>query len=162
MLTTEVIIESPLWASHPDAGEIVRKALEQAQKQGGSASTSPAELAIVLTDDSTIRSLNRDWRHTDKPTDVLSFPAAQTPAGDGAARHLGDIVIAYETTASEAASEGKPFLHHLAHLAVHGYLHLAGYGHDADNEAKAMESLERGILATLGIADPYAARDAAP
>src|SRR5690606_27110916 len=94
-------------------------------------STKPAELAIVLTDDSAIRALNRDWRNIDKPTNVLSFPAAPpsaavsgagAAASGGAPRHLGDIVIAYETVAREADGEGKSISEHLAHLVVHGFL----------------------------------------
>jgi probable rRNA maturation factor len=68
---------------------------------------------------------------------------------------MGDIIIAYETTAREAAAEGKPFHHHLAHLAVHGFLHLLGYDHDNDRDALAMERLERSILERLEIPDPY-------
>ena len=75
-------------------------------------------------------------------------------------RLLGDIVIAYETTDREARAEHKPFAHHLAHLAVHGFLHLAGYDHQADDEADAMEKLEILILAQLAIPDPYIARGA--
>jgi probable rRNA maturation factor len=73
---------------------------------------------------------------------------------------LGDIVIAYETTTREAKSERKPLKDHLAHLAVHGFLHLAGYDHENDRDARRMESLEVEILAGLGVPDPYAARPA--
>jgi probable rRNA maturation factor len=89
---------------------------------------------------------------------VLSFPAnGQTIPGRP--RLLGDIVIAYETTEREARAQRKPFVHHLAHLTVHGFLHLAGYEHDADEEAEAMERLERSILARLDVPDPYIADD---
>jgi probable rRNA maturation factor len=84
---------------------------------------------------------------------VLSFPAPRTP--DIGAPHLGDIVIAYETLARESAGEGKLFDHHLAHLTVHGFLHLMGYDHQNDSEADAMERLESTILARLGVPDPY-------
>jgi probable rRNA maturation factor len=117
-----------------------------------------AELSVTLTSDRAMRALNRRWRGRDKPTNVLSFPAAA--AKRGAPRLIGDVVIAYETTAAEARAQGKPFDHHLAHLAVHGFLHLLGYDHESDDEADAMERRERRILATLGIPDPYAARDA--
>jgi probable rRNA maturation factor len=86
---------------------------------------------------------------------VLSFPAA--PGSET----LGDIAIAYETTAREAEAEGKPFADHLAHLAVHGFLHLLGYDHQSDAEAAAMERLEVAILARLNVPDPYAQSDAA-
>jgi probable rRNA maturation factor len=119
-----------------------------------------AEVAIVLTDDQSIRALNRQWRGRDEPTNVLSFPARLAERGNGGPVHVGDIVIAYETTAREAAAEGKPFLHHLSHLAVHGFLHLVGYDHESYDEAETMESLERRILARLGVPDPYAGYDA--
>ena len=114
----------------------------------------------MLTDDLAIRALNRDWRGKDKPTNVLSFPAQEPRADRGAPRMLGDIVIAYETAAREAEVEGKPFMHHLAHLAVHGFLHLVGYDHEASEAADAMERLEVAILARLGVPDPYPLRDA--
>src|SRR5262249_12706840 len=81
-------------------------------------------------------------------------------AAHGTRRLLGDIVIAYETTEREARAERKPFAHHLTHLAVHGFLHLVGYDHVADDEAQAMEGLETSILAGLGVPDPYIARRA--
>jgi probable rRNA maturation factor len=74
-------------------------------------------------------------------------------------RMLGDIAIAYETTRREADEEEKSFANHLSHLAIHGFLHLVGYDHEKDDEAEEMEALEREILATLGIPDPYADQD---
>jgi probable rRNA maturation factor len=117
------------------------------------------EVAVVLTDDSAIRVLNRDWRRKDAATNVLSFPSVAAAEG-GAPRLLGDIVIAFETTEREARAERKPFAHHLAHLAVHGFLHLVGYDHEADDEADAMEVLETAILAGLDVPDPYKVRSA--
>jgi probable rRNA maturation factor len=129
-------------------------------------STSPIELAIVFSNDSAIRALNRDWRGKNAPTNVLSFPALDLPAPiagrrDGGKRrnsspYVGDIVLAYQTVAREAVAEGKPFGHHLAHLAIHGFLHLHGYDHENDRDAQRMERLERKILARLAIPDPYA------
>jgi probable rRNA maturation factor len=89
---------------------------------------------------------------------VLSFPAAASSRGEGPV-HLGDIVIAYETTAHEAEAEGKPFAHHLAHLGVHGFLHLLGYDHESEPDADTMERLERAILARLGVPDPYSTHE---
>ncbi len=106
----------------------------------------------MLTDDSAIRVLNRKWRGIDAPTNVLSFPA-EIPAGAPAL--LGDIVLAYETVAREARRDGKSFAHHVAHLAVHGFLHLCGYDHERDSDAEIMEQLERTILRRLDIPDPY-------
>ena len=102
-----------------------------------------------------IRTLNREWRGFDKPTNVLSFPAANTrDAGS-----LGDVIIAFQTVAREAKEEGKPIKHHLAHLAVHGFLHLLGYDHETDRDARKMERLEVKILKGLGVPDPYADQD---
>lgn len=114
----------------------------------------------MLTDDSGIQSLNRTWRGIDKPTNVLSFPTAAPPGPPGAVRPLGDIAIAFETLRREAGEANKPFAHHLAHLAIHGILHLLGHDHEDDAEAEAMEALETHVLATLGIPDPYAGSDA--
>ncbi|HMN51379.1 MAG TPA: rRNA maturation RNase YbeY, partial [Xanthobacteraceae bacterium] len=98
-------------------------------------------------------------RGIDKPTNVLSFPAAQINA-PGAPRLLGDVVLAYGTVAREAAEESKPFLNHAAHLVVHGVLHLLGFDHMNDNDAETMEAKERSILSTLGIPDPYEGTEA--
>jgi probable rRNA maturation factor len=91
---------------------------------------------------------------------VLSFPAKDPRHARGTTHLLGDIVIAFETTEREARAEHKPFAHHLAHLAVHGFLHLAGYDHATDDEAAAMEKLETAILARLDVPNPYIARSA--
>ncbi len=152
----DVLTRSARWKRQPRAATIVRKAVMAATQ---AASTPRAELAIVLTDDSAIRALNRTWRGYDAPTNVLSFPSGAARPGS-AAPHLGDIVIAFQTVAREAKAEGKSFGHHLAHLAVHGYLHLIGHDHETDRDARKMERLERKILAGLGIPDPYAERSA--
>jgi probable rRNA maturation factor len=163
----EVIVRSALWRKRRTAQSVVKKAVLAAAQ---AASTAPAELAIVLSNDSTIQALNRDWRGKNAPTNVLSFPAAPgLPVGTAGQRrgsgksrepspYIGDIVIAYQTTAREAVAEGKPFDHHLAHLAVHGFLHLLGYDHENDRDAEKMESLERRILGRLAVPDPYAPR----
>jgi probable rRNA maturation factor len=111
-----------------------------------------AELAVVLTDDSAIRLLNRAWRGVDAPTNVLSFPTKR--AGNDPPL-IGDIVLAYETIAGEARAEHKPFAHHVAHLAVHGFLHLLGYDHVRDEDAELMEQVELDVLRRLAIPDPY-------
>jgi probable rRNA maturation factor len=152
--SVEIVIESALWKADPTAKTTVRRAVRAAAHPQEHA----AEIAVLLTDDQSIRALNRQWRGHDEATNVLSFPPAAAAHGDGVLR-LGDIVIAYETTATEAAAEGKSFRDHLAHLAVHGTLHLVGYDHESHDEAEIMESLERRILARLGVPDPYA-RDA--
>ena len=107
-----------------------------------------------------MRMLNRRWRGKNRPTNVLSFPSGESKPQRGKPRHLADIVIAYETTAREAIGESKPFAHHLAHLTVHGFLHLLGYDHDKNDDAEKMERIERTILKRIGVPDPYAMRDA--
>jgi probable rRNA maturation factor len=158
---TEVLVVADCWTAEPDAEAVIARAIEAAASMVD-ADTGDAELAVMLTDDAGIRTLNLNWRGIDKPTNVLSFPALQPPTGrepDDAPRMLGDIAIAYETTRREADQEQKPFSHHLSHLAVHGFLHLVGYDHEKDGEAEVMESLERDVLAQLGIPDPYADQD---
>jgi probable rRNA maturation factor len=163
---TEVLVVADGWRAEPDAEAVIHRAIAVAAEtvHAGLNETriAEAELAVMLTDDAGIRTLNRNWRGIDKPTNVLSFPALQ-PTGSGgpdnAPRMLGDIAIAYETMRREADDEQKPFDHHLSHLAIHGFLHLMGYDHETDDDAEAMESLEQEILAQLGIPDPYADRD---
>ncbi len=158
---TEVMIVADCWQAEPDAEAVIQRAIEAAASMVDTG-LGEAELAVMLTDDAGIRTLNHNWRGQDKPTNVLSFPALQPPAGrepDDAPRMLGDIAIAYETVRREADEESKPFDHHLSHLAVHGFLHLVGYDHEKDAQAEDMETLEREILARLGIPDPYADQD---
>jgi probable rRNA maturation factor len=154
---TEILVTAECWQRESGAEAAIHRAIEAAAAMVD-AEVSDAELAIMLTDDDGIRTLNKNWRGIDKPTNVLSFPALQ-PTGpqddDDAPRMLGDIAIAYETTRSEADAEHKPFENHLSHLTVHGFLHLLGYDHTTDDEAEIMEGLEREILAQLGVPDPY-------
>lgn len=150
----DVLTESPLWEKEPQAVPVVERAVAAAAH----AIEAPlGEVVVMLADDETVRRLNRDWRKIDQPTNVLSFPAASTPGVDPVM--LGDIVIAYETLTRECEEEDRVFLHHLAHLAVHGFLHLMGYDHQNDSDAEAMEQLETAILARLDMPDPYLARD---
>ncbi|MEW6641032.1 MAG: rRNA maturation RNase YbeY [Pseudomonadota bacterium] len=157
---TEIVVSADCWHDVHDHEAIINRAIAAAA-EAADADTDSAEIAVMLTDDAGIRTLNRDFRGIDKPTNVLSFPAPPAPGhdDDGAPAMLGDIAIAYETTRREAEAEHKPFDHHLSHLAVHGFLHLIGYDHETDDEAEEMEGLEREILARLGIADPYASQD---
>jgi len=152
----DVLVQSDLWKEPGKVKSSLRRAVEAAAT---ALSTSGMELAIVLTDDSAIRLLNRQWRGIDKATNVLSFP---TENQGGEPPLLGDIVLAYETIAREARDQGKPFAHHLAHLAVHGFLHLEGYDHRQNKDAEIMERLERKILRELAIPDPYRPRAKIP
>lgn len=161
----DIQVTSPLWDAQPAAEQTVRDAVSCA---AAALATADGEVSIVLTDDLTIRTLNRDWRGVDKATNVLSFPAAKTKANKtkanntktcGGATILGDIVIAYETLARECDDEDRVFLHHLAHLTVHGFLHLIGYDHQTETQAEEMEGLESKIMTRMKMPDPYLARD---
>ncbi|HVY50013.1 MAG TPA: rRNA maturation RNase YbeY [Devosia sp.] len=151
-LTVEISRNSEGWPEALDARaeEAVRAALAQSR----ATIAGPAELSIVFTSDAEQRVLNRDWRGIDRSTNVLSFPQIE-PFGPVAGM-LGDIVLARETVLKEAEEQGISFEDHVTHLLVHGFLHLLGYDHVDDDEALAMERLETQILASLGVADPYA------
>jgi probable rRNA maturation factor len=150
----DIQIQSPLWDAQPAAVQTIRDVLAAAALV---LSTAGGEVAIVLTDDESIRELNRQWRDVDRPTNVLSFPAAVTPTSAGA-KFFGDIVMAYETLKRESDDENRAFLHHLAHLTVHGFLHLIGYGHDVEAEAEKMEGLESRIMLSINLPDPWLGR----
>jgi len=154
-LKIDLVVESERWKEAKEAAAIAQRAVIEAAAM---LSTPSSELAIVLTDDSAIRLLNRTWRGVDAATNVLSFP---TQDAGGQPPLIGDVVLAYETIAREARAERKPFAHHLAHLVVHGFLHLLGYDHRSRREAEAMEQVERDVLRRLAIPNPYrAATDA--
>lgn len=111
----------------------------------------PYELSIVFTDDAEVQNLNKQYRHKDKPTNVLSFPAQD----EFSPQTLGDVVISIPTVEKEAIEQNKSTENHLTHLIVHGVLHLLGYDHEEDTQATEMESLEIEILKLLDIKDPY-------
>jgi probable rRNA maturation factor len=148
-ILTEIAVLSDLWDGLPEAEAIVRLAARATAAHVGTKLPPDAELSVALADDATIRGLNRDYRNQDKPTNVLSFPAAHGPL-------LGDVIIAYETLVREAQEEGVSPRDHLVLLTVHGLLHLLGYDHLTEPEAVEMEALETAILAGLGIKDPHA------
>lgn len=128
-----------------------------AQVLGIAAGRLPAagEASILLTNDAEMHALNRQWRNIDKATDVLSFPG-EGPEIPGQPQYLGDIAIGYDTALCDAEAMGRPFEAHIAHLLIHGFLHLMGYDHIEPEDAKVMEPLEAEILAGLGWPDPYA------
>jgi len=152
----EVLLEERAWRrAAPDIAARIKRAagLTLRREDHGSRRTLP--LTILLADDERLRALNRAHRGKDKPTNVLSFPAA--PDSD----YLGDIAIALGVAQQEAEAAGKPLADHAVHLAVHGLLHLLGYDHANAPEAEAMEALETEILAEIGIPDPYRRRGCA-
>lgn len=154
-LTVDIVAQSNLWDAAVGIDATIRAAIAAAAKALAADLPQAAEVAISLVDDARIRTMNRTWRGRDAPTNVLSFPAAPPPAGPTGPIALGDIAIAYETTAREAADEGKPLENHVSHLVIHGFLHLLGHDHAHEEEAEEMEALERAVLATLGIPDPF-------
>lgn len=117
-----------------------------------------AEMSIVIVDNDESQALNSQYRGKDKPTNVLSFPfeiPEELAQFEEIGHPIGDLIICAPVVAQEAIDQNKPLMHHWAHMVVHGCLHLMGYDHIKDDEAEVMESLERQILATLGINDPY-------
>ncbi|ACG79861.1 conserved hypothetical protein [Phenylobacterium zucineum HLK1] len=145
----DIEVEDPAWtAALPDAEALVRAAAKAALASEGAGGEG---VTLLLADDAAVRELNARFRGKDSATNVLSFPAPPNPE-----RHLGDVALACGVCAREAAEQGKPLAHHLQHLVVHGVLHLLGYDHMREDEAEAMEGLERDILAGLGVPDPYA------
>ncbi len=144
----DIHIEEPAWSDElEDPDSVCRKAISaiwsflENPKIG--------ELSLALISDIRIQDLNRQFRHKDQPTNVLSFPSI----GPGAV--LGDIVLAFETISSEARRDGKTFQDHVAHLIIHGFLHLQGYDHETDQDAVVMEGLEIQALNALNIDNPY-------
>ncbi|HEY8947697.1 MAG TPA: rRNA maturation RNase YbeY [Rhizomicrobium sp.] len=144
----DIVIEDPKWkkVSAPARARMKRAALAALEREKVKGS-----LTILLSSDTKLKDLNALFRGKNKPTNVLSFPAEENADG-----YLGDVAIAYGVVKREADESGKRFADHLAHLAVHGTLHLLGHDHEKPKEAARMEGLEREILAEFGIADPYA------
>jgi len=147
---------APAWRQIAGSAALVRKAARRAVAMGEVSILDGAEIAVSLADDARVLAANDAFRGKARATNVLSFPAV--PAERiGRAPFLGDVILAYETVAAEAEAEAKPIADHMTHLVVHGVLHLIGYDHMTDGDAERMERLESAILASLGIADPYAA-----
>lgn len=158
----DVLVEDPRWEEAGLSG-LAGRAVTAALAHLG---LDPAawEVAILGCDDARIAELNATFRGKPAPTNVLSWPAEdlspgrpgaapEPPSGD--APELGDIAIAYDTCAREAAAGGKPLADHVTHLVVHGVLHLLGYDHQTEADATRMERLETEILGKMGVADPY-------
>ena len=159
-LSIDIAVEADAWSVLADIDGLTRRCIEAAADAAGLDGAGEMELSVLLCDDAAIRVLNRDWRGQDKPTNVLSFPAASGGSMAGP-RLLGDIAIAFETTNREALAEGRPLTAHVTHLLVHGFLHLLDHDHVDVAQAEAMEALETAILDRLGLPDPHAGFDAA-
>ena len=150
-MSVDVIVEDARWSDLERLAEVaVAAALSGAGLAGDH------EVAVLGCDDARIAALNADFRGKPVPTNVLSWPSEErdpdTAPGDP---ELGDIAIAYDTCAREAAEQGKPFDAHVIHLLIHATLHLLGHDHEEDGEAARMEALETGIVTGLGFPDPY-------
>ena len=142
-------IDDPRWKRRRGLRLRLEEAVRLALRQGGKLRR--GALTILLTGDARLKTLNRDFRGKNKPTNVLSFPAAPNDEA-----YLGDVALAFGVTEAEALKSGKRFADHAVHLVIHGVLHLLGYDHITDRQAKKMEPLETRLLARLGIDDPYA------
>jgi probable rRNA maturation factor len=170
-MLTDTIVEDDRWETLP----LAPTAEQAAVATLGHLSLDPTayELAVLGCDDARIAVLNGDFRDKNSATNVLSWPSEDlAPEQDGKhpwppepdddddeAHHLGDIALAYETCAREAADQGKPLVQHVTHLIVHGVLHLLGYDHMRDADATLMERLEVEILGKIGLPDPYCTND---
>jgi probable rRNA maturation factor len=165
MLTLEIDVE-PIWPAPHQGWANDWESL--AAKAAGAIAVVAPELAkeclcasLLFTSDEEVQALNKEWRDKDKPTNVLSFPMLAREdlldlADDGPPELLGDIAMAYETCAREAAEKSISLESHASHLLIHGLLHLAGLDHEISAEdARIMEELEIKALALIGIPDPY-------
>lgn len=165
-LAVDIIMEDEAWTAVFGLDEAISSAAEQAYARANvrlanQITADRASVAVALLSDAGMRVLNSQFRHQDKPTNVLSFPAIEhrhAGAGRGVEdpRALGDVALAYETIDREARQEGIAVVDHVRHLVVHGILHLLGFDHESDTDADRMEAMETRILAELGVADPYA------
>lgn len=163
-MNLDIAIEAA-WPPAIDWPDLALRAAEAASAVAPELANERLSASLLFADDAEVRTLNREWRAKDKPTNVLSFPMLvradllALPA-DGPEELLGDIALALETCAREAADKGVSLESHAAHLIVHGLLHLAGFDHETSiADAAAMEALEIKALALLGIADPYGDAD---
>ena len=162
-MSLDIVIEDPRWA---EAGlePLATRAAEATLAHLG-LDPEAWEIVLLACDDDRIAALNADFRGKPQPTNVLSWPSEErgaeapgqppAPPDPATGPELGDIAIAYDTCAREAAEAGLPLDHHVTHLLVHGTLHLLGYDHISDADAALMERIEVEILASIGVANPY-------
>ncbi|WP_260927811.1 rRNA maturation RNase YbeY [Novosphingobium sp. 9] len=162
-MNLEIDIEEP-WPGDTDWPDLAERAAEALAQVAPELDNVRLMVSLLFTSDAEVQVLNREWRGKDKPTNVLSFPMMERDdlldlAPDGAPDMLGDIALAFETCAREAADKGIAVADHASHLIVHGLLHLAGLDHEiSEEDAIAMEALETKALALLDLPDPYGDR----
>ncbi len=160
MITLDISIEES-WPASSGLDALAEKASRGAAAAAPELTNPRLSASLLFTSDAEVQVLNREWRGKDRPTNVLSFPMLERSellalAPDGPPELLGDIALAYETCAREAAEKSVPLEHHAAHLIIHGLLHLAGHDHESSpEEATEMEALEIKALASMGIGNPY-------
>lgn len=162
-LAIEVALGDPRWVeAFGDIEALSQHAALAALAVAGLVPAAGLELSILLADDAELRRLNHEFRGIDKPTNVLAFPGEQAGEEASGGRLLGDVVLGYETVCREACEQDIAAPNHLAHLVIHGCLHLAGYDHHEDADATRMEAAEVAALARLGRTDPYNPETAVP
>ena len=152
MVTVDVQVTSG--DSGIPAAAVIRDWVEAAAERVGA--PRDLEIAVRVVDRDEIRALNNRYRHQDRVTNVLSFPAGPIeglPAGSP--RPLGDVVVCAGVVADEAVAQGKRLEDHWGHMLVHGTLHLMGFDHEEEDDAAEMEALEAAILASRNVMDPY-------
>ena len=160
MIALDISLED-CWPESPEWDDLADRASRAVATTTPELANPRLSASLLFTSDTEVHALNREWRGKDKPTNVLSFPMLTRAemlalAAEGPPELLGDIALAFETCAREAADKAIPLEHHAAHLIVHGLLHLAGYDHETSSEAAAeMEALEIKALASMGIGNPY-------
>lgn len=155
---SDILIEDPRWAGALDVRSLADRAITAVLCALEPDAIRTGEVSLLFSDDARISKLKGAWLGANVPTNVLSFPAADKDQlqgeGDGE-RFLGDIVFSFDTIRAEAQDEGKTLEAHLAHMVVHGFLHLVGFDHIDDDEAVVMEGLESRIMVALGMPDPW-------
>lgn len=144
-LSADILINFSSWEKHPGLKELIKIAIKQTVSNVDTKGYN--EISILLTSDTQIQQLNRQYRSINQPTNVLSFPSEKP--------HLGDIILSYEYIQKELINLNKKFEEHISHLIIHGTLHLYGFDHENDKNAVTMENMERHIMSELGYNDPY-------
>ena len=144
-LSADILINFSCWEKHPGLKELIKIAIKQTVSNVDIKGYN--EISILLTSDTQVEQLNRQYRSINQPTNVLSFPSEKP--------HLGDIILSYEYIQKELINLNKKFEEHISHLIIHGTLHLYGFDHENDKNAVAMENMERHIMSELGYNDPY-------
>ncbi len=144
-LSADILINFSSWEKHPGLKELIKIAIKQTVSNVDIRGYN--EISILLTSDTQVEQLNRQYRSINQPTNVLSFPSEKP--------HLGDIILSYEYIQKELINLNKKFEEHISHLIIHGTLHLYGFDHENDKNAVTMENMERHIMSELGYNDPY-------